>query len=191
MNLITVHNIEEYNKAIERCVPSDRYFNKNATIISWILRDPFEFNNKEIRNIFGTNVCICDEALELLGKSVIYCGHEIGILKGVEITEEDFYWVIYNIAKEKEVFLSCVGRLDYLDPELLRRSEEYGKVEASNPTQPNIAFIMGGIWREQNPTKETIKRVLELAWTYREDCDQTEIEYIMKNYNKNENTNTR
>lgn len=185
MNLIEVHNIEEYNEAIEKCTPGGRYFNKkNATALSWILRDPSEFKDQEIRKIFGTNVSICDEALELLEKSVIYSGHEIGILKGVEITEEDFYWILDDVVREKEVSMSCVGRLDYLDLELLRQAEEYGKIEKINSTSPDIAFMMGGIWREQNPTREMIGRILELAWTYREDNDQTELEYIMKNYKK-------
>ena len=160
MNLIEVHNIEEYNEAIEKCTLGGRYFNKNATALSWILRDPSEFKDQEIRKIFGTNVSICDEALELLGKSVIYSGHEIGILKGVEITEEDFYWILDDVVRE------------------------YGKIEKTNSTPPDIAFIMGGIWREKNPSKEMIERILELAWTYREDTDQTEIEYIMTNYKK-------
>lgn len=184
MNLIEVHNIEEYNEAIEKCTPGGRYFNKNATALSWILRDPSEFKDQEIRKIFGTNVSICDEALELLGKSVIYSGHEIGILKGVEITEEDFYWILDDVVREKEVSMSCVGRIDYLDLELLRQAEEYGKIEKTNSTPPDIAFIMGGIWIERNPSKEMIERILELAWTYREDTDQTEIEYIMTNYKK-------
>ena len=102
MTTIEVHNIEEYNETIEKCILSgSRYFNKNAISLSWILRDSSEFKNQEIRKIFGSNVSICDEALDLLGKSVIYSGHEIGILKGVEITEEDFYWVIEDVVRKK------------------------------------------------------------------------------------------
>ena len=120
----------------------------------------------------------------MLGKSVIYSGHEIGILKGVEITEEDFYWVIEDVVREKEVSMSCVGKLDYLDIKLLRCAEDYARIEKINNTSLDIAFIMGGIWREQNPTKEMIEKILELAWIYREDNDQTELEYIMENYKK-------
>lgn len=180
MNLIEVHNIEEYNEAIEKCTPAGRYFNKNATALSWILRDPSEFKDQEIRKIFSTNVSICDEALELLGKSVIYSGHEIGILRGVEITEEDFYWILDDVVREreKEVFMSCVGRIDYLDLELLRQAEEYGQIEKTNSTPPDIAFIMGGIWREQNPTREMIGRILELAQ------ENKDPDYIMTNYKK-------
>lgn len=178
MNLIEVHSLEEYNEAIEKCTPSGRYFNKNATALSWILRDPSEFKDQKIRKIFGTNVSICDEALELLGKSVIYSGHEIGILKGVEITEEDFYWVVDDVVREKEVSMSCVGGIDYLDIELLRQAEKYGRIEKTNSTPPNIAFMMGGIWREQNPTREMIGRILELAQ------ENKDSDYIITNYKK-------
>ena len=183
MTEIKVNNIKEYNEAINKCRGS-RYVNKDAITLSWILRTRQELEDPEIREIFGSNYTICDEAIKLLDEIVMYSSHRMGVLKGVEITEEDFYWVIKDVDRDIEVSSSCVGRIDKLDIELLRKAISYEKVEKINNTTLDIAFIMGGIWREQNPTKEMIEKILELAWTYREDNDQTELEYIMKNYKK-------
>ena len=123
--------------------------------------------------------------MELLGESVIYSGHEVGILKGVEITEEDFYWIIEEPTTQKEISMSCVGKLEALDIDLAREAIGYGEVQKINNTSHSIDFINGAIWREQNPTPRMIERILELAWTYIEENDQTELEYILKNYREN------
>lgn len=184
MILIEVHNIDEYNENIDKCIGYGRYYDKSAYCLSWKLRTKDEFLNPEIRAIFKSNVSICDEAIELLGKSVIYSGHEIGILRGVEITEEDFYWIVEDLETTKELSMSCVGRLDGLDIELFREAINYKNVEKVNNTPLDTAFMSGAIWRENNPTPKMIERILELAWTYREDSDMTNLEYILKNYKK-------
>jgi hypothetical protein len=184
MKFIEVHNIKEYNENIEKCIGFERYHNKNAYCLFWKLRTIEEFNDPEIRKIFKSNVSICDEAIRLLGKIVIYSGHDIGVLRGVEITEEDFYWIIEDPDTLKEISMSCVGRLDKLDIELCREAINYGNFQRVNNTPSDIAFINGAIWRENNPTPEMIERILDLAWNYREDEEMTNLEYILKNYKK-------
>ena len=184
--LIEVHNIEEYNNNIDKCCGYGRYFNKNANTLSWKLRNLSEFKDEEIRKIFGSNVSICDEAIELLGKPVVYSGVDIGILTGVEITEEDFYWITRDLKTSKECRMSCVGRIDEISLDLLNESADYGHVKRVNTSlsEPELDFINGAIWRESNPTPTMIERILKLAWEYREDEDMTNLEYILKNYNK-------
>ena len=182
--IIEVHNISEYYEAIKKCTPGGRYFNKEATTLSWVLRDPFEFRDSEIRKIFGSNFTICDEALELLGKPIIYGGHRVGILRGVEITEEDFYWVIEDIdpdiSKNHEISSSCVGRIDYLDLDLAKSATSYYEVEAVNKTPLSVAYIMGGIWREQHPSREMIKKILTLGG--KQNITEEELDKIQENY---------
>lgn len=181
---IEVHNIQEYRDNIDKCFGYSRYYNKSAYCLSWKLRTPNEFLDPEIREIFKSNVSICDEAIELLGKSVIYSGHEIGILRGVEITEEDFYWIIENPKDSKEVSMSCVGKLSELEIDLLLEATNYENREKVNNTPLDLSFINGALWREENPTPKMIQRILDLAWNYREDEEMTNLEYILKNYNK-------
>ena len=184
MILIEIHNIKEYNDNIDKCIGCGRYVNKSAYCLSWKLKNKSEFLDPEIRNIFKSNVSICDEAIKLLEKPVIYSGHDIGILKGVEITEEDFYWIIEDIDTGKELHASCVGRLDGLDIELYRQAKNYEFLSKINNTPQDISFINGALYRESNPTPEMIEKILELAWTYREDTEMTNLEYILKNYKK-------
>ncbi len=177
MNIIKVHNIEEYNTNINRC-----FLNEDALMLSWELRTKDELLDPKIRAIFKSNVSICDEAIKLLEKSVIYSGHEIGVLKGVEITEGGFYWIVENPVSSKEIFMSCVGKLEYLDIKLVKAAVDYENIEKINNTSLKIAFMNGAIWRESNPTPETIQRILDIAWEYREDNEMTELEYILKNF---------
>ena len=183
MNLIEIHNIKEYNDAIEHIKLSyGRYFDKDATCISWKLEELSEFKDPEIRNIFKSNVYICNEAMELLGKTIIFSGHEIGILRGVEITEEDFYWIVEDIKTSKRVSMSCVGRIDRLDLDLLKKAISYGKIEAVNNTTPTIAFINGSIWREQNPNIEMIQKILDLSLEYEDNDNETKSEFVFRKF---------
>ena len=111
-------------------------------------------------------------------------GYSNGILRGVEITEEDFYWIIENPKTGVEEYMSCVGEVKELDFELQKHSELYENIEKFNKTSLGLAFINGALWREENPTPKMIQRILDLAWNYREDDEMTNIEYIIKNFNK-------
>jgi len=112
-----INNIDEFNKIAENFVGSRFYrtkeeFNDPNKIIgySWIIRDPETMKDPRVRKIFGANTCICDDLIKYKEKVCVYSDVTLGILIGVEITEEDFYYILK--VGDKELYYSCVGNLE-------------------------------------------------------------------------------
>lgn len=113
-----VNNIEEYKKAAEEITwtrwhkSKEQYEDPNYDVgFSWIITDPEIMKDPEVRKIFGGNSCICDEFIRCKDKICSFVdGHHVGILTGIEITEEDFYYVANCDGKIQ--YISCVGNCE-------------------------------------------------------------------------------
>ena len=111
-----INNIDEYNKITKDFIGSRWFKTKEEledpnkiTGYSWIIRDPEIMKDPEVRKIFGANFCICDELIKNVGKVCKY-ERDIGVLVGIEITEEDFYYVLK--VDDDELYFSCVGGIE-------------------------------------------------------------------------------
>ncbi len=114
--IATINSLEEYNKIAKDFIGSrffkakEDYEDPNKIIgYSWIIRDPETMKDPEVRKIFGSNYCICDELIRNIGK-VCKFERDIGVLVGIEITEEDFYYILK--VDDNELYFSCVGNLE-------------------------------------------------------------------------------
>lgn len=116
--IISVNSYEEYKEASKKLTGTRWTSNKKAfgdpdTIvgISWEITDPEIMKDSKVREIFGTNFCICDEFIKYNNKICsVVDGITVGILKGIEITEEDFYYIIKTDEGTKHC--SCVGNIE-------------------------------------------------------------------------------
>jgi len=75
------------------------------TGISFKITDPNLFLDKDVRELFHSNVSILDDTLPLLGKQ-----YGEGVLLGIEATEEDFYYILKR-EDGSLYYESCVGKL--------------------------------------------------------------------------------
>lgn len=61
----------------------------------------------------GNLELILDDLEKNIGREVYVRSGEIGKLSGVEITHEDYYWIV-DMGDNKTQYLSCVGRIDFV-----------------------------------------------------------------------------
>lgn len=117
--IVKINDIDEYNRVSEKITGISRWYKTKEQIedpdeivgYSWIITDPEVMKNPEVRKIFGSNFCICDEFIRCSGKICSFSdGIYVGVLKGIEITEEDFYYVAEVNGKIQ--YHSCVGNIE-------------------------------------------------------------------------------
>ena len=107
--IVKINNIDEYKKVSKRITWTR--WNK-STEYSWVITDPELMKNPEVREIFGSNSCICDEFIKYKDKICSFAnGHTIAVLIGIEITEEDFYYIVKSSDGEIQ-YHSCVGNIE-------------------------------------------------------------------------------
>lgn len=113
-----INNYEEYKKTSEQLKGTRWSTNKElledpdyVAGFSWLITDPEIMKDPRVREIFGVNFCICDEFIKRNNKICsVMDGIYIGILKGIEITEEDFYYIL-EVDGETQC-CSCVGNIE-------------------------------------------------------------------------------
>lgn len=117
--IVKINNIDEYKKVSKRITwtrwnkSKELYEDPNFEVgYSWVITDPELMKNPEVREIFGSNSCICDEFIKYKDKICSFAnGHTIAVLIGVEITEEDFYYIVKDSEGEIQ-YHSCVGNIE-------------------------------------------------------------------------------
>lgn len=113
-----INSYEEYENTIKKITGTRWYASKKLLEdpdcivgLSWLITDPEIMKDPRVREIFGANFCICDEFIKCCNKICsVMDGVYIGILKGIEITEEDFYYVLEVDGKTQ--YSSCVGNIE-------------------------------------------------------------------------------
>ena len=118
--IIEVNSYEEYKEAAEKVTGTRWHVSKESLEspdyvagFSWLITDPEIMKDSKVREIFGVNFCICDEFIKCVGKICSFMdGIYIGVLKGIEITEEDFYYVYKSDGNENLQYCSCVGNIE-------------------------------------------------------------------------------
>ena len=71
-----------------------------------------QFKDEKIRKFFGSNVSILDESLPLLGRYCICDKQYEGEFIGIEVTEEDFYYMVRNNATGNVLYSTCCGGIE-------------------------------------------------------------------------------
>lgn len=103
-----IHNIQAYRAYFEKVKPEDVF---KGIDFEWDLSIE-DADNPDIREIFGVNVGMLDKFKKLYNKKVHqHIGYmnqseeskKVYILTGVQITNEDFYWIMVEPGKPKKL----------------------------------------------------------------------------------------
>jgi hypothetical protein len=111
--ILKINSLEEYKKASNNVSSGYRWFCNKEQIndpefiagYSWEITDPNLMKIPEIRDIFSPNTDICDKFIEYKDK-ICLVEKTTGVLIGIEITEEDFYYILKVDGKIR--YFSCV-----------------------------------------------------------------------------------
>lgn len=96
----------------------DQVYKKKVHISNWYPFIEYDFKRTELHDpevikYFGSNSSILDEVDKLWGKYVTeYNSNELSSrtkLIGLQTTNEDFYYIIYDEDTKKRGYMSCVG----------------------------------------------------------------------------------
>lgn len=120
--LLQIHNIQEYENFWENFEKHpEKYGNYWEPLFEWNITTIEDAKNEDIRKIFRTNVEILDDFIKWKDKLVWDCSCDkykedcsekdpnVYTLKGVQITNEDFYWILKRDNKTK--YLTCCAEI--------------------------------------------------------------------------------
>lgn len=85
--------------------------------VSCKLMKTTDFEGREIDRAGCTNLRnISEKVKDGLGRKVRYCvGGEEYILKGLELTHEDYYYILYYPPLDSYIYPSCAGGINFID----------------------------------------------------------------------------
>lgn len=76
-------------------------------ITEYILK-PTDLNRWEVKKMFKNRPDILNMAKHHVGDICKTTHGEIGVFKGIQVTDEDYYWVIENPSTGKDMYITCV-----------------------------------------------------------------------------------
>lgn len=117
-----IHSRIEYDEYWEHVKANPDRHHLYEPEIEWDIVTINDAQDPEIREIFHGNVCILDKMINLYHQrvhNIAFDDHHIYILKGVQITNEDFYWIMQYEDEPRTIkYMTCVGDIKKVDESL-------------------------------------------------------------------------